>query len=210
MRDDHHAGCVIACAALILGLVSSPIWSASSFRRVELGKGASILVPVNWSVLSGSQRLTLDAWVEAQGLKKTASDLPFAANLYDEQGETVALINARFYPKGQLTQADARRATATDLEDADRAIRRAAEPAMKASGLRVTKWVGSKMRVINGRYVQVYEYQYVDPKRITWRTRLLRVWHGPQSFTVTLSYRERDSRVLSPVIDHMVNSLRQR
>jgi len=79
-------------------LVAVHGWGASNFIRVPLGKGASIEVPKNWSVFSGSQRITLDAFVEAKGYRKTESELNFAANLYDKQGKTMALVNARFYP----------------------------------------------------------------------------------------------------------------
>lgn len=37
----------------------------------------------------------------------------------------------------------------------------------------------------------------------------LRVWNTPRSFTVTLSYRERDAKMLLPIVDYMTISLRQ-
>jgi hypothetical protein len=58
---------VAALLGLTVYLVAVHSWGASNFIRVPLGKGASIEIPKNWTVLSGSQRVTLDALVEAKG-----------------------------------------------------------------------------------------------------------------------------------------------
>ena len=204
-----------ACVAFLLGLavclVALPSWSASNFIRVPLGKGASIEVPKNWTVFSGSQRVTLDAFVEAKGYRKTESELNFAANLYDEQGKTMALINARFYPDNPNTQAEARQADSNDIREIDVMMKKAIEAPLNVMGTRMTKWFGSKMRVINGLYVLVHEHQKSGGgNQGTARVRGLRVWNSPRSFTVTLSYQMQYETMLLPIIDYMTSSLRQK
>jgi hypothetical protein len=195
---------------MVLSLVTIPAWSASNFIRVPLGNGASIEIPKNWIVLSGDQRMTIDTFVEAKGYKKTESSLAFAANLYDNQHETMALINVRFYPDNPITQVEARQVTASDLKEFDVEMKKAAEIPLKAMGLRMENWFGSKMQVINGLFVLVHEHQYsgVRDHGLT-RVRGLRVWRSPRSFTVTISYRERDAVMLLPIVDYMTSSLRQ-
>lgn len=197
-------------SALLFSIATLPAWGASNFVRVPLGKGASIEVPKNWVVLSGNQRTTIDAFVEAKGYRQTESTLSFAANLYDDRGKTVALVNARFYPDNPITQAEARQVTSADLKEIDVEMRKVAEAPLKAMGVRLLNWYGSKMQVINGLYVLVHEHQHsgAGDAGVT-RVRGVRVWRSPRSFTVTLSYRERNATTLLPIIDYMTNSLRQ-
>lgn len=120
---------------IILGLVTIPGWCASNFVRVPLGNGASIEVPRNWIVLSGNQRTTIDTFVEAKGCRQTESSLSFAANLYDDRGKTMALVNARFYPENPITQTEAQQVTASDLKEIDVEMKKVAEASLPtASG----------------------------------------------------------------------------
>lgn len=202
--------CNLLLSGLVLSFVVFPVWGASNFIRVPLGKGASIEVPKNWVVLSGNQRTTIDTFVEAKGYRQTESTLSFAANLYDDRGKTIALVNARFYPDNPITQAEARQVTSTDLKEIDVEMRKVAEAPLKALGVRMLNWYGSQMQVINGLYILVHEHQHsgAGDAGVT-RVRGLRMWRSPRSFTVTLSYRERDATMLLPIIDYMTKSLRQ-
>lgn len=197
-------------SALLFSVATLPAWGASNFVRVPLGKGASIEVPKNWVVLSGNQRTTIDTFVEAKGYRQTESTLSFAANLYDDRGKTIALINARFYPDNPITQVEARQVTPSDLKEIDAEMRKVVEAPLRAMGARMLNWYGSKMQVINGLYVLVHEHQHsgAGDAGVT-RVRGVRVWRSPRSFTVTLSYRERDATMLLPIINYMTNSLRQ-
>lgn len=205
--------CVARATALfgiILGLAAFPGWCASNYIRVPLGESASIEVPKNWVVLSGNERTTIDVFVEAKGFQKTKSSLTFAANLYDDRGATRALVNVRFYPENPLTQSEARQVKTSDLKEFDAEIKKHAEASMNALGVRMESWLGSKMQVINGLYALVHEHQHsgVQGNGLT-RVRGVRVWRSPRSFTVTISYREREAIVLLPIVDYMTNSLRQ-
>lgn len=199
---------VVFAFLLLLSLPLGAI-SASNFIRVPLGKGASIEVPKNWVVLSGNIRTTIDAFVEAKGYRLTESSLDFAANLYDDRGKTLALVNARFYPDNPITQPQARQLTAADIKGVDAELRRAAEQPLKSMGIKMSNWYGSRMHVINGFHVLVHEHQHSGANDLgVTRVRSLRVWNSPRSFTVTLSYRESEAAMLLPIIDYMTNSLR--
>lgn len=197
-------------AGMLLFALATGAFGASNFVRVQLGRGASIEIPKNWMVLSGSQRTTIDSFVEAKGYRLTESTLGFAANLYDDNGKTRALVNVRFYPENPITQSEARQATAEDLRSIDMEMQKVAEVPLKAMGIRMLNWYGSKMQVINGLYVLVHEHQHsgAGDAGVT-RVRGVRVWRSPRSFTMTLSYRERDAVIMLPIIDYMTDSIRQ-
>ena len=200
----------VVLITLLFSIVTSPTWSASNFVRVPLGKGASIEVPKNLIVLSNNKRATIDTSVEAKGGRQTESALSFAANLYDDRGKIIALVNARFYPDNPITQMEARQATPSDLKEIDEIFRKNTEFHLNAMGIRLLNWYGSKMQVINGLYVFIHEHQNsgAGDSGVT-RIRGVRVWRSPRSFTVTLSYRESDSTILLPIIDYVTNSIRQ-
>lgn len=201
---------VLLFLSLTLGAAPLPVWSASNFIRVQLGMGASIEVPRNWVVLSGNQRITLDTFVEAKGYLRLGSTLGFAANLYDDHGKTIALVNARFYPDNSFTQVEARQLTSNDLKEFDVGARKAFEATVRVMGAELMNWYDTKMQVINGLHVLVHEHQHSGVGDAgSERVRGLRVWRSPRSFTVTLSYREREATMLLPIIDYMTRSLRQ-
>lgn len=200
----------VILSVFLLNIVTLQAWGASNFVRVPLGKGASIEVPRNWVVLSDNQRITIDTFVETKNYHQTESTLSFAANLYDDRDETIALINVWFYPDNPITQVEASQLTPSELKEIDPEMRKTVEATLKAMGVRMLNWYGSKMQVINGLYVLVHEHRHsgAGDAGVT-RVRGVRVWRSPRSFTVTLSYRERDATMLLPIINYMTNSLRQ-
>ena len=194
---------------LVLGLMGLPAMASSTFVRVPLGRGASIEMPKNWDVLSDSHLVTVEAFVEAKGFRQTESTLAFSAKLFDDQGKTMALLEARFYPENKFVQAQAKQLTKADIETIDVEVRRAAEASLKTMGVQLTQWYGSKVQAINGLHVYVHEQQHSGAAETgPIRMRGLRVWASPRSFTVTLSYRERQAALLRPIIDRMASSLR--
>ncbi len=179
----------IFLVSLIL-CISSPITiGASNFVRVVLGGGASIEVPRNWKTRSENNLITLDSYVEAKGVRQIESSLNFAANLYDDNGKTIALVNTRFYPDNKMTQADARQYLPEDFRKLNAEFRESVEARLNANGMRVKDWYGVKVQTINGLYVVMHEYNYLNSSSGgAVRVRGLRVWRSPNSFAVTLSY----------------------
>lgn len=187
----------------------APAQAASIFIRVPLGRGASIEIPKNWEALSGSQRTTIEAFVEAKGFRQVESSLSFAAKLFDDSGKTLATLEARYYPENKFVQSEAQALTPADVQAIDVEVRKSVEASLKSMGVSLIEWYGSKIERINGLYVYVHEQQHSGVAEIEpIRMRGLRVWASPRSFTVTLSYRERQGALLRPIVDRMASSLR--
>ena len=158
--------------------------------------------------ISENKRMTIDAAVEAKGFRLTESTLNFAANVFDDQGKTMAIVNARFYPENAGTQEEAKQFGPREIKTIDADMRGAVDAPLKSMGQHMTRWYGSKMQVINGLHVYVHEHQVSrGPGTGLTRIRGMRVWASPRSFTVTLSYRERDATLLLPIINRMANSI---
>ncbi len=101
----------LVAAAVFLG-TSVTGWATGNLTTVKLPKGVSIELPKNWVVFSNNQRIALDTAMKSaldlSGTGAPPSELPFAANLYDDRGRTLAILNIRYYPELDLSQADAR------------------------------------------------------------------------------------------------------
>lgn len=186
--------------------------ATDNFARVSLPKGVSIELPKNWVVLSGNQRITLDSAVESgldlSGIEQEVSELPFAANYYDDKGNTLGILNIRYYPQLDFTQADAQAANAQDVKDLDAALKENMISSMKAFNMKVASWAGTEKTFINGITVFLTEYRRQALKGSgEFRVRLVRVLAGDKSFTLTVSYREAASFLLKPITDRIINSL---
>lgn len=202
----------ISALAVVLISALHGAEATDNFARVQLPKGISIELPKNWVVLSGNQRITLDSAVESgldlSGIKQEGSELPFAANYYDDKGNTLGIMNVRYYPQLDLTQADAQSANAQDVRELDAALKENMIPSMKEFNMAVTSWAGTQKSVINGITVFVTEYQRKSLKGSgEFRVRLVRVLAADKSFTVTVSYHEAASFLLKPITDRIINSL---
>lgn len=201
---------VVLMSGLALGFLMSPVYGASNFVRVPLGNGASIEVPKNWVVLSGNQRITIDTAVEAMGHKGTKLSFNFAANLFDDRGKTLALVHAWSSSGANLTQSQIRQLTPAYIKKIDVATREPLESSLNAMGIRMLYWYSYNVQVINRLYVLVHGLQHsgADDAGVT-SFREIYVGSGSHSFTVTLSYQERNAATLLPIIDYMTKSLRQ-
>jgi len=201
-----------ALAVVLIFAVQGVASATDNFARVKLPKGVSIELPKNWVVLSGNQRITLDSAVESaldlSGIKQEGSELPFAANYYDDKGNTLGIMNVRYYPQLELAQADAQSASAQDVRELDAALKESMIPSMKAFNMTVTSWAGTQKSVINGITVFLTEYQRKSLKGSgEFRVRAVRVLAADKSFTVTVSYHEAASFLLKPITDRIINSL---
>ncbi len=192
----------------VLSLVAAAD-SGSAYLRVPLGKGASIEVPKNWIVLSGNHRQTLAAAVEARVGNLTPVDLVFAANLYDDAGKAIAVMNVRFYPDNPFTQAQARELGGANLSEFDKQLHKAAEAPLPLAGAKMTKWYGTQLRDVGPLAIIVHEHEQSMPDGGAVRVRGNRVLNSPRSFTVTISYRVAREALLRPIVDYMAGSIRQ-
>ena len=199
---------IVAFIILVSGIASA----SNNFVKVNLPRGVSIELPKNWVVLSKNQRITLDSFVESvldlSGIGQEEAELPFAANYYDDKGNTIGILNIRYYPQLELTQADARAATTQDVKELDAALKENMLKSMKAFGVTATSWKGTQKTSINGITAFLTEYRRNSLKGTgEFRIRLVRVFSGNKSFTLTTSYHEAAAFLLKPITDRIINSL---
>ncbi len=203
----------ITTLIIALCAVHSVLYAADNYVKISLPKGVSIELPKNWIVLSEDQKIILDLAVESgldlSGVGQEDSELPFAANYYDDKGNTLGLLNVRYYPQFDLTQADAQSASAQDISGLDAVLKKNLIPFMKAVDMEVTAWAGTQKITINGITVLLTEYKrkYLNESR-EFRVRLVRVLDADRSFTLTVSYHEAASLLLGPITDRIISSLR--
>ena len=187
-------------------------YATDNFVRVSLPKDVSIELPNNWVVISENLRTTLDSAVEARldlsGIEQEGSELFFAANYYDDKGNTLGLLNVRYYPQLELTQADARSLNAQDVKELDAELKENIISSMKTFGGTVSHWIGTEKSTINDLTVFVTEYKRQSSKGSGVRVRLVRVLAADKSFTLTVSYHESASLFLKPITDKIINSLK--
>jgi len=195
---------------LILFLFASTIAiAASNFKTIGLPKGVSIDLPINWQVISNNQRITLDAYVETL-FEPLDSDLPFAANYYNDNSVVEALVNIRYYPWIEATQEDVIFATPEEVQSVDDELYKGMLLAMKQIGGKILSWNGTKKDRINGIAVLVTDYRrYSGITKSNARVRLVRVLNGHQSFTLTVSYNDaiQSSFMLKGITNRIIESL---
>ncbi|MCX7087790.1 MAG: hypothetical protein NTV00_07025 [Methylococcales bacterium] len=199
---------VAVCITLLpLGL------AANNFIPIKLPHNVQIELPRNWKALSNNQRITLDSWVQSRneraGIFDASSDLNFGGNYYDEAGKTAAIMNVRYYPDLGLSQDDARAAGESDIRELDSALRESMAEAGQINGFSILAWNGTSKQVINGATAFVTEYKRSPLKNNgNFKVRLVRVFNGGKSLTLTISYREDQDFLLRPICDHIISSLR--
>ncbi len=180
---------------------------------VNLQKGVTVSIPSNWVRFTNESRGHLNQAVAdslgSHGLTYSPSDLSFAANLYDAQGEVVAMFNIRYYPEQTLTQSEVLSFTKQDLTDIDHALRSELYQVASAMKRPILSWGGTKRDVVNGYSTLLTEYCRPSPNG-AFRVRLLRVLDASSSFTITVSYREDAGFALEAVADDILKSLRRR
>jgi hypothetical protein len=202
----------IAIFAINLVIANGNASASRNFVEISLPNSVSIEIPRNWLLLSGNQRITLDTAVESKldlsGIEYDISTLPFAANLYDDGGNTIGMVNVRYYPKLDLTQSDVNASTAEDLIALDDLLKKQMLDSVRATEIKVTSWNGTQLKGINGITAFITEYRRTALDGVgQFKVRLVRVYAGDQSFTLTVSYRESAETLLGPITDRIISSL---
>lgn len=190
---------VLAIATLAYSAQPSP------FIPVKLPLGVELQLPSGWEVHARNQRVQL---VEASGYFDASLNSDFTANHHDDAGRLAASVHVGYYRELDLTQADARRADAAEIEKLDAFLRGSMEETARAGGYQIVAWHGTSRRAFNGLTAFVSEYsRSLKRQHGSFRVRLVRVFDGPRSFTLNVSYRESDQHRLRPLADRIVASL---
>jgi hypothetical protein len=187
--------------------------ATSDYLDVRLPQHVELKMPRNWRVLTDDSRITLNAASEALqreiNAERLPSSLPFAANHYDGNRVTAGMVNIRYYPSVDVSQALVRAMSPDDLAEIDRELRQQLTASVEGGGNRLLEWRGTNTREISGLRFIVSEYRRSSPTGKTFRVRLVRLLDTQRSFTLTVSYRE-DAPILRPITDYMISSLQVR
>ena len=196
---------------LILFLFAGTISIAgSNYKTISLPKGVSIDLPINWQVISNNERITLDAYVETL-FDPLDSELPFAANYYNDNDEIDALVNIRYYPSEGVTQENVINMFTPDvLRAMDDVLYKSSTLTMKKINGKILSWNGSKKKRIKDTVALVTDYRRSSGlSKSNVRVRLVRVLNGNKSFTLTVSYvdNKKSSFMLKEITNRIIESL---
>ena len=196
---------------LILFLFAGTISIAgSNYKTISLPKGVSIDLPINWQVISNNERITLDAYVETL-FDPLDSELPFAANYYNDNDEIDALVNIRYYPWEVVTQENVINMFTPDvLRAMDDVLYKSSTLTMKKINGKILSWNGSKKKRIKDTVALVTDYRRSSGlSKSNVRVRLVRVLNGNKSFTLTVSYvdNKKSSFMLKEITNRIIESL---
>jgi hypothetical protein len=202
---------VILISVTVL-IYASPCSAGPEYVRLAVPQMVSIEIPRNWTVMSGNERLVLDKTVKTISPFPKTSNLPFVANLLDSSGLRRAHVNLRFYPENQPSQEYVRQSTEQAVRLFDGIVRENVSSEAVKYGSRMISWDGTRAISIGGWLALVGEYrrQGIGPEQNdTYRVKLVRVLDEAKSFTLTVSFRERDGFELQPICNHIIESLRR-
>ena len=199
----------LVCAfeiALILFVAGKSANADFPYARINLSNGISFELPKNWMVIDQSTKTTLEASVIAQAPVPVGSSLPFAANLFNAQKQTIAMANIRIYPYQTVTQREITQLSNLDLKSYNNEMERELRA---AKALQVKSWLGTKKMTINNKTFLVTSYKRASTIRTNtfFIVTLYRLLNAKRSFTLTLSYDEKQTKLLKPIVNYVANSL---
>mgnify|MGYP001560524752 FL=1 len=155
--------------------------------------------------------MLVDTWLEAKGFAQVDSRAGFIAELYNDNNQRLGALHLRYFPDAPYTQAQVRTFSATDIAALDRATRESLENASRAMNTKILSWEAARIKTINGIAALVMGYSRLTPTfgEGAFRVRLVRVYAGPRSYTLTISYLENSALLMTPITDYIIASLRQ-
>ena len=198
--------------SVILIVFPLSVFAVSNYKFIKLPYGVSIELPKNWLILTKTNRITLDSYVQSKnennGFAYSSSDLSFAANYYDNSGNVAALINVRFYQDIDISQNDAITAESGDIAELDRLIHDSLIKSGQINNFSIINWLGTKKKKINNltAFISEYERSAINNNGNT-KVRLIRVFNNKKSFTLTISYKKSQEKLLRPICDHIILTL---
>lgn len=206
-----------ACFAALL-LSGGNAQAAGAYVTLDLPGRVSVEIPRNWTVLSESQKVTLDAFVQAktEERKKAAGDdsisrLGFAANYYDEASKVASLFNVRYIAGQTVTQKELQSYTAAEMSEVNELLRPELTAGVEMVGNKVLSWQPARLTVVDGLAAILVDYRRSSPQGGAFRVRILRVLDGPESFSVTMGYRESsDKLLLEAIADRVLRTVKRR
>ena len=182
----------------------------SPFVSIKLQNGISFELPRNWKVIDLNNRTTLDASVAARNPIDINSALPFAANLYNSRNQTIGMANVRIYPDMDVYQHEVARLSRSEILDLDNLLEKNVTIGVASSGSTVTNWYGTEIIKIENKVYLLSRYRRRSGINANnfFRVSLLRLLDGKKSFTLTLSYEEKEEYLLKPILRYIISSVK--
>lgn len=212
MLVAHRGIGIVGLFAITFLIWAGQSIAASNFVKIHLQNGVTVELPSNWIAMSDNKRITLDAWresvFEARKLSDIDHEMPFAANYYDDRGETEGSFVIRYYPKLEITQDEAIAGGTAFIKELDAGVRQNFTTGLEAGGGQLVAWLGTTRKTINGSTYFVSENRQKTPRGVGIRGYLVRSLNAGKSFTVILSYREDREYFLRPICDKIIRSIR--
>jgi hypothetical protein len=123
---------------------------------------------------------------------------------YDKHHVTLGMFNIRYYPNQELTQNDASQFDEELITILDAKLKNEQQ---LVKDYTVLEWIGTKKNNVNNIWTFVTEYRRTSTSRVPFCVRLVRVFSGKKSFTVTVSYREDHKKELRQICDNIIESI---
>lgn len=185
----------------------------SNFVRIKLPNSVTVELPRNWVVLSDSKRITLNTWKEsvldAHKLSEGVINSPFAANYYDDLGNTAGTFAIQYYPTITITQSEALAGGDKFIKEFDAGLHIKAKQGIDAAGGKLVTWIGTTKQSINGTIFLISEDRLLSPKGEGFHGKLIRYLNAEKSFTIIITYREDQEYYLRPICDRIISSIRR-
>lgn len=200
-------------AVAILTLAFSAQSVPTSSVPIKLPLGVQMELPRNWHVLARNHLVMLDTvadrTVHRPYFDATSENDGFSAHYYDGAGKLLASLHLGYFKTLDFTQAEARTAPAAEIKELDAFLQSSMAQASRAGNYSITSWHGTQRQTINGFTAFVSEYSRSPLKADGgFRVRLVRVFDGSRSFTLSVSYRENQQAPLRFICDQVIASLR--
>jgi len=193
-------------------IFSNQLIAQNLYVNFKLTNGISFDLPKNWRVIDSNTRTSLDASVAARYPVKIHSSLPFAANLYNSNNQTIGIMNIRVYPTMNISQNEVINLNSSSLNEFNKQLRSSISNGVKLAGGRLIEWYGTEKVNINRKIflLSKYKRQSAFNPNLYFNVSLIRFLDGQNSFTLTLSYEEKVKYILKPIIDKIRNSIQIR
>jgi hypothetical protein len=148
---------------------------------------------------------------ELNGIKDVEHEFSFAASFYEEADEKPsATLNIRYYPETAITQDNVKSISDDLLAKADAAMKSSIIKILDAQQGVLTSWSGTKNQKINGMSALISGYKFFSPisGKVQIISKAIRILNLDKSFTLTISYKEDKQKILKPICERIISSLR--
>jgi len=204
---------IIVLLSFMLLISTKKIYSNEGAVTIKLPKGISIRIPRDWVIASGSDRIILknhvDSFIDFQNKDASKFTIDFFAAYLDSNEAVVAKAIVNYYPETKFTQSDVQAFNEHQVAVWDEGKKKNIEKGIKSVGGEIKSWLGTRKIVIKGITMLITEYTYFNNLSNQINTvRIVSVLNGNNSFSLIVSYRDNESKIMRPVCDNIIDSLK--